>query len=60
MLAATMPIGSVAYEAEVNERCERVIWLEPHVVDKLRRLRGARKSYSDVMIRLSTGVANSQ
>jgi hypothetical protein len=36
----------------VNERGEREIWLEPHIVDKLRALRGPGESYSDVILRL--------
>ena len=30
-----LPLGSVGYENATNERGERVIWLEPHVVDRL-------------------------
>jgi hypothetical protein len=29
-----LPLGSVGYEAEPNERGERLIWLEPNVVDR--------------------------
>jgi hypothetical protein len=28
-------------------------WLEPHVVNKLRHLRGPKESYSDVILRLA-------
>ena len=38
-IASTLPLGSVGYENEVNERRERLIWLEPKVVDRLRALR---------------------
>ena len=31
-IAQTLPLGSVGYENEVNERGERLIWLEPTVV----------------------------
>ena len=31
----------------------REIWLEPHIVDKLRHLRGSGESYSDVFLRLA-------
>jgi hypothetical protein len=51
-LAATLPLGSVAVEPK-NERGEREIWLEPHIVDKLRHPRGAGESYSDVILRLA-------
>ena len=28
-LAATLPLGSVAYEPELNAKGERLVWLEP-------------------------------
>jgi hypothetical protein len=40
-------------ENEVNERGERLIWLEPNVVDRLRSLRGPGESFSDVILRLA-------
>jgi hypothetical protein len=36
--ARTPPIGSVGYEAEPNERGERLIWLEAAMVDRCLRL----------------------
>ena len=39
-IAKTLPLGSVGYENKVNERGERLIWLEPNVVNRLRALRG--------------------
>jgi hypothetical protein len=30
-IKATMPLGSVGFEKEVNAKGERTIWLEPHV-----------------------------
>ena len=32
---------------------ERLIWLEPRIVDKLSALRGPGESYSDVILRLA-------
>jgi hypothetical protein len=52
-IAATMPIGSVGYEAQTNEKGERLIWLDPNAVAKLRYLRGPGESYSDVIVRLA-------
>jgi hypothetical protein len=52
-IAKTLPFGSVGYENAVNERGERLIWLEPRVVDRLRALRGPGESYSDVILRLA-------
>jgi hypothetical protein len=37
----------------VTEKGERLIWLDPGVVDRLRSLRGPSESYSDVILRLA-------
>ena len=50
--ARTLLLGSVGYENKTNERGERLVWLEPTVVNRLRALRGAGESYSDVIPRL--------
>jgi hypothetical protein len=34
-IARTLPFGSVGYENEINERGERLIWLEAAMVDLL-------------------------
>jgi hypothetical protein len=46
-------VGSVSFENKVNKRGERLIWLEPTVVDRLRAMRGPGESYSDVIIRIA-------
>ena len=51
-IARTLPLGSVGYEAEANERGERLIWLEAAVVNRLGAMRGPDESYSDVIMRL--------
>ena len=48
----TLPLGSVGYENKVNEKGERLIWLELSMVDRLRSLRGPGESYSDVILRI--------
>jgi hypothetical protein len=48
-----LPLGSVGYENQINEQGERLIWLEPNVVHRLRAMRGPGESYSDVIIRLA-------
>jgi hypothetical protein len=53
-IASTLPLGSVGYENEANERGERLAWLERSVVDRLRSLRGPGESYSDVILRLKS------
>lgn len=50
-VAAMLP-GSVGVEREPADNGERLIWLEPRVVDKLRLLRGPGESYSDVILKL--------
>jgi hypothetical protein len=52
-IASTLPLGSVSYENETNERGERLIWLEWAVVDRLRAMRGDGQSFSDVILRLA-------
>jgi hypothetical protein len=37
-----------------NQNGERLIWLEPNVVDRLRTLRGRGEDYSDVILRLAS------
>jgi hypothetical protein len=52
-IAKTLPLGSVGYENATNEKGERLIWLEPSVVERLRAMRGPGESYSDVILRLA-------
>jgi hypothetical protein len=54
-IAKTLRLGSVGYDNKVNEKGERLIWLDPGVVDRLRVLRGPGKSYSDAILRLASG-----
>jgi hypothetical protein len=56
-IAATLPLGSVGYENATNEKGERLIWLEPRMVDRLSALRGRDESYSDVILRLATATS---
>ena len=51
-IETTMPLGSVGYEHQPDANGERHIWLEPHVIAKLKYLRGPGKSFSDVIIKL--------
>ena len=55
-LASTLPFGSVGYENQINERGERLIWLDHAVVSRLRAMRGPGESYSDVVLWLAEGV----
>jgi hypothetical protein len=50
-ITATLPLGSVGFEREPADDGERLVWLETHVVNKLRALRRPGESYSDVILR---------
>ena len=53
-IAATLPLGSVSFENETNERGERLIWLPPAVIDRLARDAGTGRDYSDLILRIAT------
>jgi hypothetical protein len=53
-IVATLALGTVAAEPQINEKGERLIWLEPRWVDKLNSIRRPGESYSEAIIRLST------
>jgi hypothetical protein len=44
-IAATLPLSSTGYENAVNERGERLIWLERRMLDKLNSYRRPGESY---------------
>jgi hypothetical protein len=52
-IARTLPFGSMSFENKINQHGERLIWLEPNVVDRLRHLRGRGESYGQVILRLA-------
>ena len=52
-IARMLPLGSVGYEAEANERGERLIWLEAAVSTVSARCVGRSESYSDVILRIA-------
>jgi hypothetical protein len=52
-IAATLPLGSTGYENAVNERGERLIWLERRMLDKLNSYRRPGESYSGVILRVA-------
>ena len=53
VIASTLALGSVGYENKIDENGDRLIWLDRAVVDRLRSLRAAGESYSDVILRLA-------
>src|SRR6516165_10172928 len=52
-LARTLALGTVAAEPHLNERGERLIWLEERWLDKLNSIRRSGESYSEAIIRLA-------
>jgi hypothetical protein len=46
--SATLPLGTISFERESAGNGE----LTPHVLNRLRALRGPGESYSDVILRL--------
>jgi hypothetical protein len=52
-IARTLPLDSVGYEAEVNERGERYVWLDAAMADRLGAMRGPGESFSDAIIRIA-------
>jgi hypothetical protein len=52
-LATTLPLGSGAFEHELNAQGERRVWLDAAVADRLTGIRGRGESYSDVILRLA-------
>ena len=52
-IAATLPLGSVGFEGQVDAKGQRLIWLDRAVVDRLAALRGPGESYSDVILRIA-------
>ena len=56
-IARTMPFGSVNFEAGVDDKGERYIWLPRAVVDRLRALRGPGESFSDVILALASEIS---
>ena len=57
-IARTLPLGSVAYEAEPDERGERLMWLEDAMAARLGAMRRPGESYSDVILRLARADAD--
>jgi hypothetical protein len=54
-IASTLALGSVGFENKTDEHGQRLIWLDRAVVDRLRAMRGAGESYSDVILKLVEG-----
>ena len=52
-ISATLPLGSVGYENGPSKNGERLIWLAPNVVNRLRATRGPGESYSDVILQIA-------
>jgi hypothetical protein len=51
-IVATLPFGTVSFERDPDASGDRLIWLAPHVLDKLTAQRTPGESYSHVILRL--------
>jgi hypothetical protein len=49
----TLAFGAVAAELQLNEKGERLIWLEERQLDKLNSICRPGESYSEAIIRLA-------
>ena len=54
-ICATLPLGSVAYEAERGLDGTVYVWLDAKSVDRLTAMGGNGESYSDAILRLAKG-----
>jgi hypothetical protein len=45
--------ANVAFENKIDENGDRLIWLDPAVVDRLGAMPGAGESFSDVIVRIA-------
>ena len=52
-LEAKRPSHDVAVEPKVDDKGQRLIWLKPSVVNRLRYLRGPGEGYFDGILRLA-------
>jgi hypothetical protein len=51
-IKATLPLGSVGYEAGADAKGERLIWIDDRQADKLAATGRPGESYSDIILRL--------
>ena len=51
-IARTLPLGSVGYETEPNERGEMHIWVDDRWADKLSAMRGPNETYPEPILGL--------
>jgi hypothetical protein len=56
-IADTLPWGSVGVEPEVNNKGERLVWVDVGVANRLGAMRGPGESLSDVILRLAAAEA---
>lgn len=52
-IVATLPLGTVAFEQDLNVEGQRHVWLEVAVANQLGALRRRGEGYSEVILRLT-------
>jgi hypothetical protein len=56
----TMPLGSVGYESQTNEKGDRLTWLEPHIIAKLKALAGRARATATLSFALQRHACSDQ
>jgi hypothetical protein len=52
-IKSTLPLGTVAYEAETTADGGRFIWIDRQARSQLDAIRSTEESYSDVILRIA-------
>ena len=52
-ICATLPLGRIGYDAEIDANGQWLIWLDNDTVEALGGLRRSGESYSDVILRVA-------
>jgi hypothetical protein len=52
-IGSTLPPGSTGYENAVNDKGERLIWIERRMLDKLNSYRRTGEDYSEVILQVA-------
>jgi hypothetical protein len=55
-ICATLPLGTVAVEPELNAKGERTVLLEDAMADRLGAIRGPSEDYSHVILRITSEI----
>ena len=51
-IVSTMPLGSVGFERDPDNKGDRLIWIETRITDQIALIRRPGETLSDVILRL--------